>query len=61
MLIAYFRALRARGTILRALQRLLHLLGESVDAHASKLMNDAAEAIAHAMDRVAGPVASQAL
>jgi len=24
-------------------------------------MNDAAEAIAHAMDRVAGPVASQAL
>ena len=37
MLVAYFRALRARGNILRALQRFLHLLGESVDAHHLKL------------------------
>ena len=36
MLVAYFGALRARGNILRALQRFLHLLGESVDAQSGE-------------------------
>jgi hypothetical protein len=33
MFVPNFRALPLRGKILRALQRLLHLLGVSIDAH----------------------------